>query len=94
MAESSPVTESDDVEDGEGTESTEPLSVADLGSEMNRRHLLTALGSAGTLATAGCLGLLGDRSETGPRPGSPTAGMRVRLIFSSSPQMYPRGLLS
>jgi ferredoxin len=40
---------------------------------IERRHLLAALGSAGLLSTTGCLGVLGDRSETGPRPADPTA---------------------
>jgi ferredoxin len=39
---------------------------------MNRRNLLAALGSAGLLSTAGCLGILGGRSETGPRSDDPT----------------------
>jgi ferredoxin len=39
---------------------------------MNRRNLLAALGSAGLLSTAGCLGILGGGSETGPRPEDPT----------------------
>lgn len=39
---------------------------------MNRRNLLAALGSAGLLSSAGCLGILGDRSETGPRSDDPT----------------------
>jgi ferredoxin len=37
-----------------------------------RRRLLTSTASVGALATAGCLGILGDGSETGPRPGEPT----------------------
>lgn len=73
MTETSPSNEAEETDaEAHGQDPGDPLSVADLGSEMNRRHLLTVLGSAGTLATAGCLGLLGDRSETGPRPGDPT----------------------
>jgi ferredoxin len=40
---------------------------------MNRRNLLAALGSAGLLSTAGCLGLFGDHDETGPRADDPTS---------------------
>ncbi|MBS3760901.1 2Fe-2S iron-sulfur cluster-binding protein [Halodesulfurarchaeum sp.] len=39
---------------------------------VNRRNLLAALGSAGLISTAGCLGLLGDHDETGPRADDPT----------------------
>lgn len=39
---------------------------------MNRRNLLAALGSAGLLSTTGCLGLLGEHDETGPRSDDPT----------------------
>ncbi|QSG07393.1 2Fe-2S iron-sulfur cluster-binding protein [Halapricum desulfuricans] len=38
-----------------------------------RRRLLASTASVGALATAGCLGILGDGSETGPRPGEPTS---------------------
>ncbi|WP_071933306.1 2Fe-2S iron-sulfur cluster-binding protein [Halodesulfurarchaeum formicicum] len=41
------------------------------GEHLNRRNLLAALGSAGLLSTAGCLGILGD-DETGPRADDPT----------------------
>ena len=37
-----------------------------------RRRLLASTASVSALATAGCLGILGDGSETGPRPGEPT----------------------
>ena len=39
---------------------------------VNRRTLVAALGSAGLLSSAGCLGILGGGSETGPRPEDPT----------------------
>ncbi|MGM0372726.1 MAG: 2Fe-2S iron-sulfur cluster-binding protein [Halobacteriota archaeon] len=41
------------------------------GEHLNRRNLLAALGSAGLLSTAGCLGLFSD-DETGPRADDPT----------------------
>jgi len=37
-----------------------------------RRRLLASTVSVSALATAGCLGILGDGSETGPRSGEPT----------------------
>ena len=37
-----------------------------------RRRLLASTASVSALATAGCLGILGDGSETGPRSGEPT----------------------
>jgi len=39
---------------------------------MNRRTLLAALGSAGLLSSAGCLGIIGEHDETGPRADDPT----------------------
>ncbi len=54
---------------------TDEASAAGTGSEqpsVNRRNLLAALGSAGLLSSAGCLGVLGDHSETGPRADDPT----------------------
>jgi ferredoxin len=53
--------------DGADAESTNRCE-----KRVNRRNLLAALGSAGLLSTAGCLGLLGDQDETGPRPDDPT----------------------
>ncbi|QSG07552.1 2Fe-2S iron-sulfur cluster-binding protein [Halapricum desulfuricans] len=67
----------DGTEKADETESSETTETpADTESGLDsalRRQLLASTASVGALATAGCLGILGDGSETGPRPGGPTA---------------------
>ena len=53
-------------------EGTDAESATRCEKRVNRRNLLAALGSAGLLSTAGCLGLLGEHDETGPRADDPT----------------------
>ncbi|MCU4717418.1 2Fe-2S iron-sulfur cluster-binding protein [Halapricum hydrolyticum] len=58
-------------DDGEEEPAADSTEETGLDSNL-RRRLLTSTASVGALATAGCLGILGDGSETGPRPGEPT----------------------